>query len=464
MVTDRTSPRRCEGRWANLLELWNCPRDGAGLGAFRALFGALLCFSVVRFWAYGWIEEIYVRPSFHFTFFGFGWVRPWPGPGMYLHFALMALAALSLAAGFRSRTSAAVFCLTFTYAELIEKASYLNHYYFVSLVTLLLAAMPCGASLSVDALWRHRRGRPPLVARAWCYGLLRTQLTLLYFFAGLAKLNADWLLSAEPLGTWLALHADAPLIGPWLASRPAAYAASYAGAAFDLSIPFWLSWQRTRPYAYAVACVFHVAVWLLFPIGVFSWVMIVATTCFFDPRWPRRWIERFRPGLGAPAAAARSPSSGGRLTPLSLGALAAYLLVQLALPLRHVFYPGNVNWHEQGFRFAWRVMLVEKAGQVEFTVVADADDRRYVVYPREMLTPLQYKMMTTQPDMIQEFARYLQQRFIAAGHQRVRVYAEAWASLNGRPRQRLIDPAVDLASAPQTLLPKPWILPLQNSS
>jgi hypothetical protein len=326
--------------------------------------------------------------------------------------------------------------------------------------------MPCGASLSVDALRRARRGEPPHVARAWCYGLQRAQLALRYFFAGLAKLNSQWLLTAEPRGTWLALHADTPVIGAWLASRRAAYLASYAGAAFDLSIPVWLSWRRSRPYAYAAAVVFHVGVWLLFPIGVFSWVMIVSTTSFFEPSWPRRWLGAARAeasGSGTALATAARPDSSGRLSPLSLAALAAYVLVQLSVPMRYLLYPGNVNWHEQGFRFAWRVMLVEKAGQVEFTVLTD-DDRRYVVYPRDTLTPLQYKMMTTQPDMIQQFARHLQQRFIGEGHQRVRVYADAWASMNGRRRQRLVDPTVDLASAPWTIWPKPWIVPLQNSS
>ncbi len=469
-VTDRPGPRIKEGPLSRWLERCNSPRHGAGLGAFRLLFGALLCFSVARFWAYGWIDELYVQPSFHFTYFGFGWVRPWPGPGMYVHFAVMAAAALGLCVGLASRLCALVFCLTFTYAELIEKASYLNHYYFVSLVTLLLATMPSGADFSLDAWRRRRRGLPPVAVRAWCYWLLRAQLALLYFFAGFAKLNRDWLLAAEPLGTWLALHAETPLIGPWLASRGAAFAASYAGAAFDLTIPIWLSWRRSRPYAYALVIVFHVGVWLLFPIGVFSWVMIVSTTLFFDPGWPRRWLARApatvrklacdTPRRGAPTGATAS----GRLALPALAALVVYLLLQVSIPLRYVLYPGSVNWHEQGFRFAWRVMLVEKAGQVEFTVLTGTDDRRYVVYPREQLTPLQYKMMSTQPDMIQQFARHLRQTFVAQGHRRVRVYADAWASLNGRPRQRLIDPTVDLASAPWTLRPKPWILPLQNSS
>jgi vitamin K-dependent gamma-carboxylase len=458
--TDPAAPLTGEGRWATWLARLNAPRDGAGLAAFRVLIGALLCFSVVRFWSYGWIEQLYIEPSFHFTYFGFGWVKPWPGAGMYVHFALMGAAALCLCLGFCSRLSALIFCVTFSYAELIEKASYLNHYYFVSLVALLLATMPSGACFSLDALLRRRRGAAPLVVRSWCYALLRAQLALLYFFAGLAKLGPDWLLSAEPLRTWLSLHADAPLVGRFLAAPATAFIASYAGAAFDLTIPLWLSLPRTRPYAYGVAAVFHVGVWLLFPIGVFSWVMLVSATLFFDPSWPRRFSRHLAPRASAHAGVA----SSGALSRAGASFLLAYLALQVALPLRHLLYPGEVNWHEQGFRFAWRVMLVEKAGQVQFTVVTDADDRSFVVYPRELLTPLQYKMMSTQPDMIQEFARHLQQTFIAQGHERVRVYADAWASLNGRPRQRLIDPAVDLASVPWSLAPKPWILPLQNSS
>jgi vitamin K-dependent gamma-carboxylase len=44
----------------------------------------------------------------------------------------------------------------------------------------------------------------------------------------------------------------------------------------------------------------------------------------------------------------------------------------------------------------------------------------------------------------------------------VRVYAHAWAALNGRPSQRLIDPTVDLAAEPRTVLPKRFIVPLRS--
>ncbi len=441
---------------AILLERLNRPCDGSGLGAFRLLFGALMCFSVLRFWAYGWIEDVYLRPSFHFTYFGFDWVEPWQGNGLYVHFALMALSAFSLCIGLFSRASAAIFFVTFTYAELIEKASYLNHYYLVSLLSLLLAVVPSGAAFSLDALLRSRRRQAHREVRVWVYTLLRIQTGLVYVFAGLAKLNPDWLLYAQPLATWLGLHGDVPLIGIWLREPAAAYVASYAGAAFDLSIPFLLCSRRARPYAYAVLVCFHVSVWLLFPIGVFSWVMIVTATLFFDPAWAARAARR----LSAPRATVATPSAP--VTRATLALVSGYLLVQLCVPLRFLLYPGNVNWHEQGFRFAWRVMLVEKAGQVEFRVVCDEDDQRYVVRPRDALTGLQYKMMSTQPDMIQQYARHLAHLFTEQGHTRVRVYADAWVSMNGRARQRLIDPNVDLTTVPDSFAPKSWILPLST--
>src|SRR6187401_3789148 len=156
-ATEPAAPLAGEGRWAGWLARLNSPRDGAGLGLYRALLGALLLFSVARFWSYGWIEQLYVEPTFHFTYFGFGWVRPWPALGMYVHFAVMGVAALCLCLGLASRLSALALFVTFTYAELIEKASYLNHYYFVSLATLLLATMPCGACYSLDARARAPR-------------------------------------------------------------------------------------------------------------------------------------------------------------------------------------------------------------------------------------------------------------------------------------------------------------------
>jgi hypothetical protein len=62
--------------------------------------------------------------------------------------------------------------------------------------------------------------------------------------------------------------------------------------------------------------------------------------------------------------------------------------------------------------------------------------------------------------MILEAAHLVAADARGQGVRRPEVYADAFAALNGRPRQRLIDPSVDLAAEPGGLGPWPWILPL----
>lgn len=438
--------------------------DAAGVGAFRALFGALMVFATARFVANGWVEEIYLAPDFHFTYLGFSWVRPLPSPWIYVQFGAMGLAAAMVMVGVATRRAAAVFFVLFTWTELIEKAAYLNHYYFVSLAALLLVAVPSDRAL---ALGGPRGGDPDRgVVPRWVYVLLRAQVGLVYFYAGFAKLNADWLFRAEPLATWLQAYGHWPIIGGLLGQPVVAFAMSWAGAAFDLTIWAWLLWPRTRPWAYAAAVVFHVSVWVLFPIGVFSWVMLVAGTVFFDPSWPRRLVGRLRgcrraapPSASAPGGAARGRDAAP-VPPLLVAALAGWIGMQAVLPLRHVLYPGPVNWTEEGFRFAWRVMLIEKTGAVEYRVEAADPPSSYRVYPREHLTPLQFRMLSTQPDMVLEYAHRLRDEALAAGHGSVAVYADAWVSFNGRPSQRFVDPDVDLAAERRSLCAASWIVPM----
>ena len=259
------------------------PVDGAGLAAFRILFGALMVFATARFAAKGWIAQLYIEPTYHFPYWGFEWVESWPSWGMYLHFAALGLSALSLAAGLFTRTSAAAFFVLFGYVELLDKSAYLNHYYLVSLLALLLVLLPSGANWSVDAwMVRRHQGDPKAssVPRG-AYWLLRAQMAIVYGFAGLAKLNADWLVHAQPLRTWLQSYQDVALLGPILTQSWTAYAMSWAGAAYDLSVAGLLLWRPARKSALVAAVIFHVVVWLLFPIGIFPWLMLIAATVFF---------------------------------------------------------------------------------------------------------------------------------------------------------------------------------------
>jgi vitamin K-dependent gamma-carboxylase len=408
--------------------------------------------STVRFMALGWIDEFYVAPTFHFTWDPFPWASPLPAPWMYALFSALVVLALAVAAGFRYRLSAALFFAGFTYVELIDKTTYLNHYYLVSLLSGLLVVLPAHAIWSVDA-WR-RRGTAPRTIPAWTVNLLRFQIGVVYFFAGLAKINGDWLLDAQPLRIWVAAASDTPIVGPLLAQLWVAYAFSWFGAAYDLTIVFFLMSRRTRPIAYATVILFHAMTALLFPIGMFPWIMIVVTTIFFPPDWPRRWIGRTDDSLGHHGGQPeRRPLQMPR--PITAALIALYVVVQLALPLRSYWPGADSAWTYRGFNFAWRVMLVEKAGYTELIAGDRATGRRWPIRMRDYVTERQEKMMAQDPFMIRALARHVAADLRARGLGDVEVRADSFAALNGHPLQRLIDPEVDLTTA----LPPNWIVP-----
>ena len=436
--------------------------------AFRMIFGVLGVVAVARFAARGWISELYIEPAHHLSYYGLGWVQAWPGWGMYLHFALLGLASLGVALGYRYRLSITAFFLLFTYVELIDQTTYLNHYYLVSLVSFVMIFLPLNRAASLDSRGAPAGGPQPTIPRAALW-MLRAQVGMVYVFAGIAKLNPDWLLHAEPLHIWLYNTTDTPLIGLFVRESWVPYAMSWAGACFDLTIVGWLLRKRTRPFAYAVLVMFHITTGVLFPsIGLFPWIMAGAALIFFDPDWPAhlaRWPRR--PNGRAPASTPAAPLVPAGVSPLSwpvrtallLGAV--FLAVQLLLPMRHLAYPGNVRWTEEGYRFSWRVLVTEKTGLVKFRVNSRAVDGERLVYPEEYLTPVQVDRFAYQPDMILATAHIIRDDFISRGHEGVEVRVDAYATYNGRPATRLIDPEVDLAGVDAGIGPKHWILPRQ---
>ncbi|MGD8823823.1 MAG: HTTM domain-containing protein, partial [Myxococcales bacterium] len=185
------------------------PIDGASLGLFRAGYGLLMLVSIIRFWAKGWIDALYIQPTMFFPYWGFEWIQPWPGVGMYIHFAVLAVLAVLITVGLWSRPALGLFFVGFTYVELIDRTNYLNHYYLISLLALLMAFLPVERAFSMRRLFD--RDTPSSVPR-WSLYVMRAQVGLVYVTAGLAKLRADWLFRAEPLHTWLLASSDMPLI------------------------------------------------------------------------------------------------------------------------------------------------------------------------------------------------------------------------------------------------------------
>ncbi len=444
-------PSTLRARWAQGIAAWERAVPASSLAAFRIAFGAVMLAALARFASNGWIDDLYVDPPFHFHYFGLGWVRPLPPPGIYLHFTLLALAAGAVMVGAFYRVAIVVFTALFTWVELLDAATYLNHYYAITLLGILLSFMPAERRFSIDAWWARRRGAPlPDVVPQWTIGMLRAQLGVIYFFAGVAKLNADWLIHAEPLHTWLIARSDLPVLGPLFELPWVPHAMSWAGAIFDLSVAFLLLAPRTRALAYIAVVGFHLLTGWLFPtIGIFPYVMIVLTPIFFAPDWPERWGRRATPPRPATAASSQPRSR------VALGVMASWMAIQLLVPMRHLLYPGDVLWTQEGARLSWRVMLVERAALSEIRVVHE-DGRAEIIDPAEHLSPLQIRMMAAEPDLLIQFAHHLRDAAAARG-ERIEVHAEVWAAINGRRSARLIDPAIDLAAEEESIFGHAWL-------
>jgi hypothetical protein len=449
-----------------MLRYLDTPVNAAPLLTFRLVFGLMMAFGTARFVGLGWVGHHYLDPVLHFKFWGFGWVDALPGPWLYAVHGVMFLAALGIAFawGTAYRIAAAAFFLTFTYTELIDSTYYLNHYYFVSLVAGLLIFVPAPRWLAI----RPDAGCPTI--RRWPIVLLKFQIFIVYFHAGLAKINTDWLLHALPLKIWLPAHATLPVIGPLLQLPATAYVFSWAGMLFDTFIVFFMLWGRTRPLAYVAIVVFHTLTGLLFQIGIFPLVMMAGTLIFFSDRWHTRLLafcqalwRRIAFGTGSWKIFSRpiveyNSAPHGRLSRVGFSALLLYMTFQLLFPWRYLLYPGPLFWTEDGYRFSWRVMLMEKAGTATFYVRDGRTGREGEVLNREFLNAHQEKQMAFQPDMIVQFAHFLRDHYAARGVQEPTVRAEVYVTLNGRPSRLYFDPQLDLTRIEESWKPRSWLL------
>lgn len=443
------------------------PVSIAPLAMFRVLFGLVMFVSVVRFILKGWVKEFYIDPSYYFTYYGFEWVRPLGEVGMYVLYGVLVASTFLVMLGLFYRVASVVFFLSFTYAELIDKTYYLNHYFFISLMAFLMIWLPAHRSFSLDVI-RKPSLRVGLVPRR-TVGIVRFQLAMVYVFAGLAKLNYAWLFEAMPLKIWLAGRTDLPVLGavfdwPWIP-----YVFSWSGAIYDLTIVYFLLNRKTRIWAYGAVIVFHVLTRMLFNIGMFPYIMILSTLIFFSSEFHQTIINTVQGWFKRTAEQVETLNQSYRPArkQLAYGVLSVFFVGQLLLAVRFLAYPGNLFWTEQGYRYSWRVMLAEKAGTAFFSITDGNTGGKIEIENRHYLTETQEKMMSYQPDMILQYAHYLYDLYngkpIALGNdtlivQNPKVTADVFVRLNNTGSRRFIDPTVDLAKEREGFHNKSWIL------
>jgi hypothetical protein len=431
------------------------PIPMAPLVYFRIVFGAVMAWECCRYLFSTSIHDLFIAGQLRFKYIGFEWLSPWPGYGMYIHYAVMGVLAVMIAAGAFYRVATVLFFLAFSYMFLLEESNYLNHLYLVCLLSFLLVFIPAHRARSFDA-----RLRPHIRAThipQWTLLLLIFQIGAPYFFGGIAKINHDWL-RGEPMRMWMA-GKTYPIIGGWLSTEPAVWLFSYGGLLLDLLIVPALLWRRTRPIALAAALLFHLINALIFNIGIFPWLMIGTLPLFFSIAWWRRTNERYIEHAGETRESILTWTAGRQC---AAGLVAAYMLLQVAMPFRHCLYPGSVHWTEEGHRYSWHMKLRSKSATAKFIVTHPSLSAPIEIEPKEFLSPRQRAKMPTHPDMMLQFAHWLREKHRHLGPPDAKVHVISRASLNGRAYQELIDPKVNLAAEERHLWRNDWIVPLRE--
>lgn len=430
---------------------WFAPVDAASSIFFRVAFGLMMAQWAWDYLELGRVRQLYMEPEFHFTYYGFDWVKPWPGSGMVVHFLVLLIAALGIASGCLYRLSSLVFAVGFTYVFLLDRTNYQNHYYLIGLIAWWLPWLPLNRDVAIDAWWWPSL-RQPTVPR-WTLWILRFHIFIPYFFGGIAKINSDWLLG-EPLRTMLASQTSLPLVGGLFESELCVWLLAITGLLFDLLIVPLLLWPKTRWWAYGACIVFHVMNSVIFNIHVFPWLMLAATPIFFEPGWPRRILG------GTPLTLAQTASV--TLTPwrrLAVGLICVYVTFHCVWPLRHLLYPGDASWNERGHYFAWRMMLRGKPVVLGYAIRDKQTGQVVDGTMKKFINAEQQDRFGRDPEMILHFGQYIGQRYAETTGRDCEVYALVLAALNGRKPELFIDPNVDLMREPRGFYERSWVLP-----
>lgn len=429
------------------------------LAILRMAFGFLMSFSMLRFLYNGWIEEAYINPSFHFTYQYFNWIQPFGITTMYLIVISSAIAALCIALGLFYRVATIYFFISFTYLELIEKSWYLNHYYLVSIVAFLFILVPAHQYFSLDV--KLKKTLKQKYIPAWYCLIFKFQVSIVYFYGGIAKINADWLIKAQPMKIWLSAKTDLPIIGSLLEYEITPYLFSWAGLLYDLFIPFLLWNKKTRPLAISLVIIFHLLTHFLFNIGMFPWLMIFMSFIFISADEWATFFKRIKLHTLS-IVSDKDEKFIEKKYAFAKAVLIPFFIFQFVFPLRHFILSDNVLWTENGFRFSWQVMIMEKTGYVAFTIKDPNSNKQWKEYPSQRLSSIQEAQMSFQPDMIWQYAQYLKKLYQEKGITQPQIFVKSYATYNGRSSQPYINEKIDLTSLSNMDAIYEHIIPLEE--
>jgi vitamin K-dependent gamma-carboxylase len=410
--------------------------DNAPLIIFRIFLGFLLACETFGAILTGWVKSNMVEPKFTFSHIGMDWLQPLPGYGMYGYFAAMGILGIMVMAGYKYRWTLGLFTVLWAGVYFMQKTSYNNHYYLLLLVCFIMLFLPANRYASVDV--RLNPSLKRLNMPGWCSLVMIAQVSIVYFYATVAKFYPAWL-DGTFTRDLLSHSVTSGTLREVMTQKWFYLFIAYAGIAFDMLVVPFLLYRRTRTIALIASVIFHIFNAITLQIGIFPFFALSFVVFFYPPEKIRKVFLRKKPAVTEYTADHEGKS-------IFKYFFVPYVVIQLLLPLRHYLIRGDVLWTEEGHRLSWRMMLRTRVGDTDFRVVDKATGKRIFYDLGKEMTHKQKSGMETRPDMIWQMAQRIHEDFHKKGKD-VAVYADTRVSVNSGPYLRLIDPNTDLAAA-----------------
>ena len=388
------------------------PIDNSQIILFRMLFGFLMAIESFGAIGTGWVRRTLVEPQFTFSFIGLDWLQPLPGNGMYFYFAMMGVVSLMVMVGYFYRFTSILLAVMWTAVYFMQKTSYNNHYYLVMLLLWWMAFMNAHRYAALDV---KRTGIVELVCPNWYRLFFILQVFLVFTFGALAKLYPGWS-EGDFIRNAFSSKTNYWLIGPLLGKAWFQQFITFGGVFFDGLIVPALLWKRTRFIALIGLLAFNIFNSVVFQIGIFPYAMIALAIFFFEPETIRRifFKKKNLPKLS------QNTFSKNLVFPIFI----IYFIFQTALPLRHHFIPGDVNWREEGHRMSWRMMLRSKSGSIILEAVQPDTQKKWIIKKQDYITRKQVRNLATKPDFLWQFIQHLKKDYAAKGMKDVEIYCK----------------------------------------
>ncbi len=413
------------------------PVDIFPLVLFRLFLGFVLLAEALNAILSGWIEKVFSETPFTFPFIGFEWLQPFSGNGMYVYYSVLAVLSIFVILGYQYKWAMAGYGFLWAGVYLMQKTTYNNHFYLLLIVCFLMFLLPANRAFSIDA--KRNQSFATNAMPQWMLWAMMAQITIVYVFGAIAKIYPDWL-----DGTCTRIIFENRMHHPTLKNLFNHHYfhlfIAYAGIFFDGFVIFFLLWSRTRTLALIASLIFHLFNSLTLPVGVFPYFALSFIVFFYPASKLRKWFFQ------KPITQLQSipiPEQGKKLVNF---VFIPFLIVQLLLPVRHWFIPGDVLWTEEGHRLSWRMMLRFRSGETTIKLY-DYETKDTTYYKiDERFNTHQKRFLSAYPDGIWQFAQFLKEEKAKEG-KKIGVFCDAFVSVNQHPKRRLVDPKVDLAQA-----------------